>query len=285
MSVNGKQILITGATNGIGLVAAEALAAQGAKVAIVARNEARGRDAVARIVRAGGGDGSVDVLIADLASQAGVRALAAEVLGRYPRLDILINNAGAMYTQRQLSPDGIELTWALNHLAPFLLTTLLLDRLRASVPARIITTASGAHREAHIPFDDLAAERSYKAFGRYGETKLANILFTSELARRLVGSGVTANCFHPGLVATGFNRNNGAIMSLGMTLLRPASRSPQKGAETLIWLASSPEVANVSGTYFFDKLPKTPSLAAQDRDAARRLWELSERQVREPRAA
>ncbi len=228
---------------------------------------------------------TVDVLIADLASQASVRALAAEALGRYPRLDILINNAGAMFTTRQLSPDGIEFTWAVNHLAPFLLTTLLLDRLRQSAPARIITTASGAHLEAHIPFDDMAAERSYKGFGRYGETKLANILFTSELARRLEGSGVTANCFHPGLVATGFNRNNGAIMGLGMTLLRPVSRSPEKGAETLVWLASSPEVANVSGAYFFDKLPKTPSPAAQDSAAANRLWQLSEQQVRDPRSA
>jgi NAD(P)-dependent dehydrogenase (short-subunit alcohol dehydrogenase family) len=281
MSVNGKQILITGATNGIGLAAAEALAALGAKLAIVARSEGRARDAVARIAKAGGGKATVDVLIADLASQTSVRSLAAEALRRYPRIDILINNAGAMFTTRQLSPDGIELTWALNHLAPFLLTTLLLDRLRQSAPARIITTASGAHRDAHIPFDDLAAERGFKGFGRYGETKLANILFTTELARRLEGSGVTANCFHPGLVATGFNRNNGAIMGLGMTLLRPVSRSPEKGAETLIWLATAPEVANVSGAYFFDKLPKTPSLAAQDRSAARRLWEVSEQQVRE----
>jgi len=201
--------------------------------AIVARNEARARDAADRIEAASGGRATVDVLIADLASQASVRALAANVLRTYPRLDVLINNAGAIYTTRQLSPDGIELTWALNHLAPFLLTNLLLDRLKQSAPARIITTASGAHLGAHIPFDDMTAERSYKAFGRYGETKLANILFTTELARRLEDSGVTANCFHPGLVATGFNRNNGTIMGLGMTLLWPVSRTPEKGAETL----------------------------------------------------
>ena len=156
--------------------------------------------------------------------QASVRKLAAEVLARYPKLDVLVNNAGAMYGTRQLTKDGIELTWAVNHLAPFLLSKLLLHRLKESAPARIITTASQAHQGAHIPFDDLNAERSYRGFGRYCQTKLANILFTTELARRLDGTGVTANCFHPGLVATGFNRNNGLLTDLGMTILRPVSR-------------------------------------------------------------
>ena len=216
--------------------------------------------------------------VSDLSSQASVRRLAAEVLARYPRLDVLVNNAGAVYGGRQLTTDGIELTWAVNHLAPFLLTTLLLDRLKESAPARIITTASEAHQRAHIPFSDLNAERSYRSFGRYGETKLANILFTAELARRLEGTGVTANCFHPGLVATGFNRSNGLLMDLGMMILKPVSRSPQKGADTLVWLATSPDVANMSGAYFFDRQQRPPSAKAQDTEIARRLWEISERQ-------
>ena len=167
---DGKQVLITGATNGIGLAAAEALAARGANVAIVGRNETRARIAAARVTNAAAAGATVGTFIADLSSQAAVRKLAAEVLARHPKLDILINNAGAMYTSRQLSADGIELTWALNHLAPFLLTTLLLDRLRASAPSRIITTASEAHQGADIPFDDLNAERSYRGFGRYRKT-------------------------------------------------------------------------------------------------------------------
>ena len=209
--MHGKQVLITGATRGIGLAAAEALAARGANVAIVGRNATALRIAAARITAAQRKAAAVDTLIADLASQAAVRKLAGEVLGRYPRLDVLINNAGAMYARRQVTEDGVELTWAVNHLAPFLLTTLLRERLQASAPARIITTASAAHQGARIPFADLNAERSYRGFERYGQTKLANILFTRELARRLEGSGVTATCFHPGLVATGFNRNNGLI--------------------------------------------------------------------------
>src|SRR6185503_442462 len=276
--MNGKQILITGATNGIGLAAAEALVALGANIAIVGRSQTGTRIATARIKAARKRGATVDVFMADLSSQAAVRKLAGEVLARYPRLDVLINNAGAMYARRQATEDGIELTWAVNHLAPFLLTTLLLDRLKEGAPARVVTTASAAHQGARITFEDLNAARSYRSFERYGQTKLANILFTRELARRLEGTGVSASCFHPGLVATGFNRNNGLLMDLGMTILKPVSRSPEKGAETLVWLATSPEAATVNGGYYFDKEHVTPSAEAQDMDAARRLWEVSEAQ-------
>jgi NAD(P)-dependent dehydrogenase (short-subunit alcohol dehydrogenase family) len=207
--------------------------------------------------------------------------LAIAAQARYPSIQVQINNAGAIYARRQLSPDGIELTWAVNHLAPFLLTTLLLDRLKANAPARIITTSSAAHEGARIPFDDLNAERSWGSFGfpRYGQTKLANILFTVELARRLDGTGVIANCFHPGFVATGFNRNNGVLMRIGMAISRPFARSASKGAETLVWLLDSEAAGETSGGYFFDEHLVTPSAAAQDREAARRLWQVSEAQI------
>jgi NAD(P)-dependent dehydrogenase (short-subunit alcohol dehydrogenase family) len=227
-----------------------------------------------------------EVAIADLSSQAEVRRLAAELLDRYERIDVLVNNAGAVFRTRRLTVDGIEETWALNHLAPFLLTNLLLDRLKRHPPARIITTASDAHQRAHIPFDDLAAGElsKGKAFGRYGETKLANILFTAELARRLEGSGVTANCYHPGLVATGFGRNNGRLINLAMSAIKPFARTPEKGAETLVWLADSPDVSGENGGYFVDKRRTLPSAEAQDMEVARRLWDLSRRQTSDPRA-
>jgi NAD(P)-dependent dehydrogenase (short-subunit alcohol dehydrogenase family) len=276
----GKRVVITGASGGIGLAAAQELATRGAQITIVAREPARGA-AAARAIEAAGGGRQVDVLPADLAAQASVRALAAALLERYPHIDVLVNNAGAMYARRTLGPDGFELTWAVNHLAPFLLSTLLVERLVASAPARIVTTSSAAHEGARIPFDDLAAEHGYarRGFCRYSETKLANILFTSELARRLEGTGVTANCFHPGLVASGFNRNNGPLMRAAMTLIRPFSRSPEHGARTLVWLVDSAEVSDQSGGYFVDERRVAPTAEAQDSASARRLWELSERQV------
>jgi NAD(P)-dependent dehydrogenase (short-subunit alcohol dehydrogenase family) len=280
--VRGKRVLVTGATNGIGLAACDALARRGAELAIVARDPGRATMAVKRIMAAGGPGTNVDVFMADLSSQADVRRMAAEVLERYPRLDALVNNAGAVYRRRQMSPDGIELTWALNHLAPFLLTELLLERLTASAPARIVTTSSDAHKGAAIPFDDLNAEHGYRWFRRYGQTKLANILFTSELARRLGDADVTATCFHPGLVATGFNRNNGALMRFGMTVVKPFSRNPERGADTLVWLLDSPDVEDLSGLYFVDRKVAVPSTAAQDTATARRLWVVSESQIRHP---
>jgi NAD(P)-dependent dehydrogenase (short-subunit alcohol dehydrogenase family) len=276
----GKRVVITGATNGIGLAAAEALARKGAELTIVARDKEKASAVAERL-------GGADVLLADLSSQASVRRVAAEALERYARIDVLVNNAGAMFASRRVTGDGVELTWALNHLAPFLLTNLLLERLKRSAPARIVTTSSDAHQGARIPFDDVDAERSYanRGFRRYGETKLANILFTTELARRLDGTGVTANCFHPGLVATGFNRNNGLLMSIAMTVAKPFSRNAEKGAETLVWLVDSPDAAAETGGYFADCRRATPSAAARDDATARRLWEVSEQQTRDRAAA
>ncbi len=279
--VAGKRVVITGATSGIGLAAAIELARRGGELTLVARNQARAAEAVRQIGAASTGR-AADVLLADLASQSSIRRLATQLLAKYPRIQVLVNNAGAIYASRQMTADGVELTWAVNHLAPFLLTTLLLDWLKASAPARIVTTSSGAHQGARIPFDDLDAQRSWggAGFTRYGETKLANILFTAELARRLEGTGVTANAFHPGFVATGFNRNNGVLMRIGMAISRPFARSPQKGAETLVFLVDAEEASHLNGAYVVDRRPVAPSPAAQNVETARRLWQVSEEQTR-----
>ncbi|HET9052127.1 MAG TPA: SDR family NAD(P)-dependent oxidoreductase [Candidatus Dormibacteraeota bacterium] len=277
---DARHVVVTGATNGIGRVAAIELARRGAALTIVARSPARAAALVEHIQGAGGRRPAV--VLGDLGIQADVRRIAAEVLDRGGGIDALVNNAGAVHLRRALTPDGIERTWATNHLAPFLLTALLLDAMRGREGARVITTASDAHRGAPsgIRWDDVGyARRRYRGFAAYAQSKLANILFTRELGRRLEGSGVTALCLHPGFVATGFNRNNGAIVALGMRLLRPVARSPERGADTLVWLADGAASQGPQGAYFVDRRLTQPSGAARDAEAAERLWALSEEQT------
>lgn len=272
--MRGKVCLVTGSSSGIGKETALGLARLGATVVMVCRDRARGEAARYEIASAGGG-ATVDLLLADLSSQAAIHSLAEELTSRYPRIDVLVNNAGALNTARRLTDDGIEMTFAVNHLAYFLLTNLLLDTLKASAPARIVNVASDSHTNAHINFDDLQGARRYRGMQAYGQSKLANILFTYELARRLQGSGVTANCLHPGVVATGFGHNNGRLISLGFRLIAPFVTKPDEGAKTSIYLASSPQVDGVSGKYFVKCKETRSSAASYDEAAARRLWDLS----------
>jgi NAD(P)-dependent dehydrogenase (short-subunit alcohol dehydrogenase family) len=272
----GKTCVITGATSGIGLATATSLARLGARVILVGRNPARCESARTEISRETGND-NVEALVADLSSQAEVRRLADELRSRVPRMDVLINNAGAMFVERRESVDGIEKTWALNHLAYFLLTNLLLDRLTASAPARVICVASGAHKMVKgIQFDDVQFQKRYKFFRVYAHSKLANILFTFELARRLKGTGVTANALHPGFVFTRIFEGRGRIYWQIRMLARLLATPVTQGAETPVYLASSPEVETTSGCYFEKKKSVPPSKAALDGEAARRLWTLSE---------
>jgi NAD(P)-dependent dehydrogenase (short-subunit alcohol dehydrogenase family) len=273
--MGGKVVLITGGTSGIGKAAATALAAMGAEVVVTGRSRERGEAAVEEIQHASGNEG-VSLMLADLTVQAEVRKLAEEFGRSHDRLDVLVNNAGAVFSKRGETADGIERTFALNHLAPFLLTNLLLDLLKESAPSRIITVSSEARRRAEIDFDDLQSERNYRGFQVYGKSKLANILFTYELAERLGGTGVTANCVHPGAVGTNFGMNNGGLMVLLFRALKPFMRSPERGADTLIYLASSPEVEGVSGRYFGDRNVISSSQEPHDVSAQKRLWEASE---------
>jgi retinol dehydrogenase 12 len=273
-----KVCVITGGTDGIGKEAAYALALQGAKLLIHGRDPDKGARAVAEL-KARSRNPAIEFLQADFGSLAEVRRLAAAVMEHTPRIDVLINNAGGMFVNRSLSKEGYELTFAVNHLAPFLLTHLLLDALKSCPPARIVTTASHAHRGAALNFDDLQATRKYSAMGAYGSSKLANILFTRALAKRLEGTTVTATCLHPGFVRTSFARDMAPFPRSLFRLVSWFARSAQKGAETVVYLASSPEVQGASGGYYFDCKLTQPSPAAQDEEAAEHLWQVSEKLV------
>ena len=272
--MGGKTVLITGGTSGIGKATATALAAMGARVVVTGRNEERGEGAVEEIRRESGGE--VSLMLADLAVQADVRRLAEEFQERHDRLDVLVNNAGVVQSERTETPDGIETTLAVNHLAPFLLTNLLLDLLKRSASSRVITVASEAERWARMDFDDLQSRRKYRGMQVYGMTKLANIMFTFELAERLRGTGVAANCIHPGAVNTSFGTNNRGIMTLLFRAFKPFMRSPEQGADTVIYLASSPDVEEMTGKYLSDRKLITASDMAYDEDLRERLWEISE---------
>jgi NAD(P)-dependent dehydrogenase (short-subunit alcohol dehydrogenase family) len=275
-SMVGRNVLITGGTNGIGRATAEGLARLGAAVAITGRDQNRA-NTVAGEIAAATGNPAIQAYGADLSSQAEVRRLAGQVLTTYPRLDVLINNVGGFWATRRLTADGLEYTFALNHLAPFLLTNLLLDRLKASAPARIVTVSSGAQAMGRINFDDPQGEHGYSGQKAYNQSKLANVMFTYELARRLEGSGVTATVLHPGVVRTAFGAEDPSpFWRFMIPLARPFMKKPARGADTPIYLASSPGVEGVSGRYFADRTPNTTNKASYDQAAAARLWNLSD---------
>ncbi len=278
--MKGKTVIVTGGNNGIGLETAVGLATLGAHVVIAARNQAKGEAALADIKNRSESN-NVELMLADFASLASIRGFVEKFRMNHDRLDVLVNNAGGINTSRSETLDGFETTFGVNHLGYFLVTNLLLDVIKASAPARIVSVSSGAHlRSKGMNFDDLNAERSYSGMGVYGKSKLANVLFTYELARRLEGSGVTANCLHPGVVRSGFGQNNGVLIALAFksfyTLLRPLTKSNAQGAETSIYLASSPEVEGVTGKYFAKSNETRSSPASHDKEAAKRLWEVSE---------
>lgn len=270
----GRIVLVTGGTSGIGRATALGLATMGAHVVITGRDGARTEDA-AREIRAVGG-GSVDMFVADLSSQAQVRRLAEDVLANLPRLDVLVNNVGGYWDTRHVTADGLERTFALNHLAPFLLTNLLLDRLAGSGSGRVVTVASNAHKQGRIDFADLQGERDYSGSRAYDQSKLANVLFTYELARRLAGSTVTANALHPGVVSTSFGSEDpGRTQRLLVPVMRPFMKSPAQGAATSIFLASAPHLDQVTGRFFANSTPKRSSARSRDEVVAARLWQVS----------
>jgi len=274
--MKGKVVVITGATSGIGQVAAERLAGMGARLVVVARDRSRGEAALLRL-RERGPDATHQVHYADLSRLAEMKRVASAIAAAEPRIDVLINNAGAMFGARQVTPDGFERTFALNHLAYYVVTRGLKGSLIAGAPARIVSTASDAHRGNQLDFNDLQSARNYRGFTVYGRTKLMNILFTRQLAKQLSGTGVVANALHPGFVATRFGDESGGLTAWGVRFAKLFAISPADGAKTIVYLASSPQAATVSGGYFYKSRPATPTTAAQDDAAAARLWAETEK--------
>jgi NAD(P)-dependent dehydrogenase (short-subunit alcohol dehydrogenase family) len=276
MDMRGKVVVITGGTSGIGSVAAEALAEMGARIVLIARDRARSEAELARLREKGPGMAH-RAYYADLSRIAEMKRVAGEIASAEPRIDVLINNAGALFSQRTLTADGLEFTFATNHMSYFVVTEGLRERLLASAPARVINTSSDAHKGAKLDFGDLQSSNNYGGFKIYGRSKLANILFTRELARRLAGTGVTANCLHPGFVATRFGDQSGGAFSFMVRIAKNFAISPEKGAETIIYLATSDDVAGVTGKYFYKNRVATPTSEAQDDAAAKQLWQESEK--------
>ncbi len=274
LSMQGKSVIVTGATSGIGWVTARELARKGARVILVGRSSAK-LSTVAEQIKNQTSNPLVETICADLSTRAGVQFAAHEYKKRHTRLDVLVNNAGAIFMKREQNPDGVEMTFALNHLNYFHLTILLLDLLKATAPARIVNVSSDAHRGQVIDFKNLQGEKEYSGFSAYGRSKLMNLLFSMELSRRLQGTGVTVNALHPGFVASEFGKNNGKFVSLVMRVMSPIARSVEDGASTSIYLASSIEVEGVSGQYFTDKKPVIPDSAALNSVTAQRLWDIS----------
>ena len=274
-NMNGKVCLVTGANSGIGKEAALGLARVGATVVIVARNRKKCEATVSEIRQATGNQ-NVNLIVADLSSMMSVRGLASTFLGEYPKLHVLINNAGTYLPKRITTADGYEAVFATNHLGHFLLTSLLLDLLKSSAPSRIINVTSDAHRGAEIDFEDLMQEKKYSAFKAYHQSKLANVLFTYQLAKVLEGTGVTVNCLHPGVVRTGFGKDMGGLFSISVKLAGPFMMSPAKAAQALVYMASAPELENVSGKHFAKGKEKESSRESHDMHAAERLWQVSE---------
>jgi NAD(P)-dependent dehydrogenase (short-subunit alcohol dehydrogenase family) len=271
----GKTVLVTGGTGGIGRAGASGVGSMGGRVGITGRDRDRAEAAAIAIARESGNTG-VDVFVADMSSQAEVRRLAEEVLAAYPRLDVLLNNVGGFWSHRHVTVDGLEHTFALNHLAPFLLTSLLLERLKASAPARIVTVSSGAQSMGKIVFEDLMGELKYSGQTAYNQSKLANVMFTYELAKRLSGTGVTATALHPGMTSTAFSAEDPSrAFAPLVAVMRPFMRSPQKGAETPVYLASSPEVEGVTGRYFANRKAKESNRSSYDTTTTARLWRIS----------